>query len=274
MLKLLFSGIAIGIANIIPGVSGGTIAFILGIYDKLTEAIGNFILAPKSKKIEYLKFLLPLFFGVGIGILLFAKVIEILYLKFPEPTSFFFIGLILASLPIILKENKDKFSKSSITAFIFGAILVLIFLYFKKSSEILEVRTEFNLFYYIKLLLCGIVGAGAMIIPGISGSMLLLILGEYYNILSYVNKLKIIPLVFVGIGVIIGIVLFSKLIAYFFSNFKNITISFITGLIIASIKGIWPGVNSSNFFVNLFSLCLGCLVVYISEKITLKKNKI
>lgn len=145
---------------------------------------------------------------------------------------FLFIGLILASLPIVLKQNKGKFDKISIISLVLGIFLVLLLLQFKEPTTINGFRTEFSLSYYFKLFLCGIVGAGAMIIPGISGSMLLLILGEYYNILSFINGIKIMPLIFVGIGIILGIVLCSKLISYLFEHYRNGTIYFILGLIL------------------------------------------
>lgn len=271
MLKLIFSGIAIGIANIIPGVSGGTIAFVLGIYDKLTESIGNFFICSKDERKNYIKFLLPLFTGVGVGILLFARIIEILYKNYPQPTSFFFIGLILASMPVVLKHSKGKFNPWNLLSLAIGIAIVLFFLQFKEPSNINLVRTEFSTFYYFKLLLCGVVGAAAMIIPGISGSMLLLILGEYYNILSFINGLKIVPLIFVGIGIVLGIVLCSKLISYLFENYKNPTIYGILGLVLASILGIWPGFELSNGILNIVALISGFIVVYMSEKFGSKK---
>lgn len=271
MLKTVFHGIAIGIANIIPGVSGGTIAFILGIYDKLTNAIGDFFTCNKEERKEYLKFLVPLFSGVGVGILIFAKIIEILYKNYPQPTSFFFIGLIIASIPIILKENKGKINKNSIISLVTGILVVLLFLSFKEPQVTNELRTNFSLLYYLKLLLCGAFAAAAMIIPGISGSMLLLILGEYYNILSYINNLRIIPLLFIAVGIVIGIVLCSKLISYLFANFKNATIYGILGLILASIAGIWPGFDKGNELINILSVGFGITVVYFSEKFSVKK---
>ena len=138
---------------------------------------------------------------------------------------------------IVLKQNKGKLDKISIISLVVGIFLVLLLLQFKEPTTINGLRTEFSLSYYFKLFLCGIVGAGAMIIPGISGSMLLLILGEYYNILSFINGIKIMPLIFVGIGIILGIVLCSKLISYLFEHYRNGTIYFILGLILSSILG-------------------------------------
>lgn len=271
MLKTVFYGIAMGVANIIPGVSGGTIAFILGIYDKLTSSIGNFFTCTKKERKEYLKFLIPLFLGIGVGILIFAKIIEILYKIYPQPTSFFFIGLIIASIPIILKENKGKINKNSIISLAMGILVVLGFLMFREPESINQLRTNFNLLYYMKLFLCGAFAAAAMIIPGISGSMLLLILGEYYNILSFINGMKIIPLIFVALGILVGIILCSKLITYLFLNYKNATIYGILGLIIASIIGIWPGFDIANAIINILSAVFGITVVYFSEKFSVKK---
>lgn len=115
----ILKGIFIGGANVIPGVSGGTIAFILGIYDKLTEAIAEFFTATFEKKKEYLVFLIQIGIGVLLGIVLFAKIIGFMYERYKEPTSFFFIGLILASLPMILEENEGKVEKKEYSYFYF-----------------------------------------------------------------------------------------------------------------------------------------------------------
>ena len=110
MIQLFLKGIIIGIANIMPGVSGGTLAVIMGVYDKLTEAIGNFPTAPVKKKIEYIKFLLQIGSGAAIGIILFARVIEFCFTNYPRATAGGFSLLILPSIPYIIKgeDKKDK----------------------------------------------------------------------------------------------------------------------------------------------------------------------
>ena len=117
MIQLFLKGIIIGIANIMPGVSGGTLAVIMGVYDKLTEAIGNFPTAPVKKKIDYIKFLLQIGSGAAIGIILFARVIEFCFTNYPRATAGGFSLLILPSIPYIIKgeDKKDKKIRTPIT---------------------------------------------------------------------------------------------------------------------------------------------------------------
>ena len=128
MLKLFFKGIVIGVANIMPGVSGGTLAVILGVYDKLTEAIGNFLTVPLKKKIEYLKFLGIIGIGAGIGIGLFAKIIEFCFTNYPKSTAGFFSLLIIPSIPYIVK-GEDKSNGKNRLFFILGALFTLVFVF-------------------------------------------------------------------------------------------------------------------------------------------------
>lgn len=265
MIQLILKGIVIGIANIIPGVSGGTLAVVLGVYDKLTEAIGNFVIAPKAKKIEYLKFIVQIGIGAVIGIILFAKIIEFSVINYPKTTAGVFTLLILPSIPYIIK-GEDKKNIKNIVFFIIGAIFALLFVYadykLGTSSSNMEVDRVINSGYLLKLFLCGCVAAGAMIIPGISGSMLLLMLGEYYNILGFINRffqglvnpstyasmnnllvnLHIIPLASFGIGIIIGLVVIAKIINFLLQKYRSNTLFFITGIIIVSIAQIWMNI--------------------------------
>lgn len=261
-MKLFFKGIIIGIANIMPGVSGGTLAVILGVYDKLTEAIGNFPTAPTKKKLEYSKFLLQIGAGAAIGVILFARIIEFCFTNYPRLTAGGFSLLILPSIPYIIK-GEDKKSKKNIVAFILGAILTLIFVYadykFGKDGGSRELVTVVTTAYVIKLFACGGVAAGAMIIPGISGSLLLLMLGEYYNVLGFINKffsnlvnildyssigeiiknLYVVPLIAFGVGVVLGLVLIAKLINMLLARHRSVTLFFITGIVMVSVLQIW-----------------------------------
>ena len=262
MIQLFLKGIIIGIANIMPGVSGGTLAVIMGVYDKLTEAIGNFPTAPVKKKIEYIKFLLQIGSGAAIGIILFARVIEFCFTNYPRATAGGFSLLILPSIPYIIK-GEDKKDKKNIFFFCLGALLTLGFVYadykFGKDSGVKELVTVVTTSYALKLFACGGLAAGAMIIPGISGSLLLLMLGEYYNILGFINKffsnlinitssssiseiitnLYILPLTAFGLGVLIGLVLIAKLINMLLQKHRCVTLFFITGIIVVSILQIW-----------------------------------
>lgn len=278
MIKNIISGACIGIANIIPGVSGGTVALLLGVYEKLTEAIGQFLTASKSKKIEFIKFLSQIFIGAVIGLLAFAKIIGFLYSNYEEATSFFFLGLIVASLPLVLTHRENKsITNSGKLWFFFGVFIMISFSiiqYFYGSSSEVSTGYNLNLAYSIKLILAGALAGGAMVIPGISGSLLLVMIGEYYNILGFVNNRVILPILFVGIGAVIGIVGFAKIIDKLLKNNRDNTLYFIIGLIVASLIEIWPGftLTFTNGILNIITLSLGVFVVQLMKKLERKKS--
>lgn len=263
MFKLFFKGIIIGVANIMPGVSGGTLAVIMGVYDQLTEAIGNFLIVPFKKKVEYAKFLAQIGAGMAIGIILFAKIIEFCFTNYPRSTAGFFSILIIPSIPYIIK-GEDKKNGRNRMFFVLGAILTLIFVFldyrFGSSNGTAQLVKIVTLSYCIKLFICGALAAGAMIIPGISGSLLLLMIGEYYNILGFISgffdglvhitsygslgeiisNLYVVPLTVFASGVAIGLVLVAKLINMLLSSkHRSVTLFFIAGIIVVSVLQIW-----------------------------------
>lgn len=273
MIKNIISGAFIGIANIIPGVSGGTVALLLGIYEKLTESIGEFFTTSKDKKIESIKFLSQIFVGVIIGLLVFAKIIGFLYANYKEGTSFFFLGLIVASLPLVLthRENK-KINRHGKLWFLFGLLLMTAFTVFQSFYGNGDTSSGVYILtggYTIKLILAGTLAGGAMVIPGISGSLLLVMLGEYYNILGFVNNRMIIPVALVGIGIIIGIVGFARIIDKLLKSHRDNTLYFIIGLIVASLVEIWPGftLTLSNSITNIIIFSLGIYIVKLMKKL-------
>ncbi|MEI6857530.1 DUF368 domain-containing protein [Psychrilyobacter sp.] len=273
MIKNIISGAFIGIANIIPGVSGGTVALLLGIYEKLTESVGEFFTAPKEKKIESIKFLSQIFIGVIIGLLVFAKVIGFLYTNYREATSFFFLGLIVASLPLVLTHRDNKqINKYGKLWFLFGLLLMIgfsILQSFYGNSETSSSLYQLTGGYIIKLILAGTLAGGAMVIPGISGSLLLVMLGEYYNILGFVNNRMILPVALVGIGAIIGIVGFARIIDKLLKSHRDNTLYFIVGLIGASLVEIWPGftLTISSGLINIIIFSLGIYIVKLMKKL-------
>lgn len=238
MFKNFLKGIVIGVANVLPGVSGGTLAVVLNIYDKLTEAIGNFLTASMEKRIEYAKFLFQIGAGAAVGIIAFAGIISKMYTLYPRGTTIAFLILILPSIPVILKGEKF-FKKDNLLSFLMGVLCTGIFIYVTKifaGEEIVRTTTSiFTLSYGIKLFFCGVVAAGAMVIPGISGSLLLMIMGEYYNILGYIKSFDILPLSIFAIGTAIGIVLVSKGMNTLLNKYRSYTLNFIVGIIIVSL---------------------------------------
>ena len=245
-ISYIIKGMAIGVANAIPGVSGGTIAFVLGIYEKLTYSIS--ILPTALIKLQWkeikdsLKVLIPIALGAAVSIVLFLKLINYTFIHYPIPTRIFFVGLILGSFPFITK-TVEEFNIKVFAAFLLGAFIMAIFVYFDVNKPVgaATYSGNFSVLYGIKLFLCGIAAAVAMVIPGISGSLLLLILGEYENISYFIssffdtfNLQLLIPLIFLGFGVIIGIFTISKLVTILLQKYKSILFGFVLGIIIVS----------------------------------------
>ena len=284
-LSYFIKGMAIGIANAIPGVSGGTIAFVLGIYEKLTYSISTLPTALIKLKwkdiIESLKILIPTFFGAAVSIFLFLNIINYLFSNYPVPTKIFFVGLVLGSFPFVTK-TVEKYNFKVFLAFFLGAFIMAIFVYFDiNEPEINEAVGEtvsssnFSFVYGIKLFFCGIAAAIAMVIPGISGSLLLLILGEYENISYFVSNMtsnlnNIYPLIFLGIGILIGIFLISKLITILIQKYRSMLFGFVLGILIVSFLSLWPNITSLSIpmlAATVLSMCLGFLVAIVMEKI-------
>ena len=253
MILLFLKSIIIGVANIIPGVSGGTLAVMLNVYDPITEKIGNFFLVDRKTKLSYFWYLLIVLIGAGTGIFLFANIIKYSITNYPKITVTVFTLLILPSIPYIVK-GLDYKKKKNILAFCYGAALMIIFIilglkYGNKTTGAVTIQLIegacFTRGYLLKLFICGVIAAGAMIIPGISGSLLLMILGEYYNVVYLISFLReksfavLSPLVILAIGVGVGLVAFSKAINYLLKNHKEFTLFFIEGIITFSIIQMW-----------------------------------
>lgn len=275
-------GMAIGIANAIPGVSGGTIAFVLGIYEKLTYAISilpNALIKLKWDEIkESLKVLIPVALGAFISIVLFLKLINYTFTYYPIPTKIFFVGLILGSFPFITK-TVEEFNFKVFIAFFAGAFIMAVFVYFDINKPVGQTTHtgDFSIIYGMKLFLCGIAAAVAMVIPGISGSLLLLILGEYENISYFMSSFfdtfnfqLLIPLVFLGLGVVIGIFGISKLVTILLQKYKSTLFGFVLGIIIVSFLSLWPNITSMSLPMlvsTVLSMCVGFLAAIAMEKI-------
>lgn len=245
-LSLLIKGFVIGIAFIIPGVSGGTLAIYLGVYDKLLHAIGHVFKEFKQS----VRFLLPLFIGIGLSIVALAKLLGILIEWNSYITLMFFIGLIIGGVPSILKKvGKDKIKLSGVLSFVFAFSLVIILIVSEKISGTTGISTfQINFANFMLLVLLGMVASITMIVPGISGSAMLVTLGFYTaivtnvigNIFDFTNityhLFVIIPF---GLGALIGIILFSKVIEFFLHKYPKETYLAITGFVIASVIAIF-----------------------------------
>lgn len=262
-IRLFLKGSVIGIANVIPGVSGGTMAVVLGIYEYLIEAIGNFF-TNKAKRKEYFLFLLKVLCGTGTAILLFSWIMDYLLTNYPVYTYLFFIGLILGSIPSIYKTHSDmKLNFGSVLTFILGAGLILvIFFLAPEKTEAIEAGGEqaFHFRQALFLVFSGILSGGSMIMPGISGSFILVLLGQYHYIIRSVKNLDLVPLFFLGIGIAIGIWSFAKMIDFLLKRSPKETFYFILGLVVASLVPIFPGLPEG--WIEKFIALFICLVAF------------
>ena len=234
-------GMAMGAADVVPGVSGGTIAFISGIYEELLSSISNVNLGLfKTLKNEGLKkawkqlngnFLLSLFVGIFISILSLAKAIKYLLENEPILLWSFFFGLVLASIIYIAKQI-TKWSAGSIIVLIFGAFLA----YYITTLNPLVSEGASSLY----ILIAGAIAICAMILPGISGSFILVLLGAYKPVLEALDNKDIKTILVFMAGAIVGLLTFSKVLKWLFANYKNYTLAALTGFIIGSLNKIWP----------------------------------
>ena len=277
-LRVFFCGILMGIADAIPGISGGTVALLLGIYEELIGSISNFNINLfqnlKKKGIKYCwnkingNFLLSLISGVLLSLVSFVKIFSVLIQKYPLFIWSFFLGLILATLFVINRNIKKWNIVNFILIFIFAFLTILLSIINPSISE------NINLFY---ILICGIIASSAMILPGISGSLILVILGVYTLIINALNNLEYnIILVFL-IGCLIGIINFSKIIKWLFHNYRDYTFSIMLGLVIGSIYTVWPwrksftdDVTNEYIFISVIITIIGFAVIYSLEKISKK----
>lgn len=241
---LILKGAIIGIANIIPGVSGGTLAITMGLYERLIKAITTFFKDFKNN----IKFLFPIGIGAVIGLLLVSKLIAFSFDNYPVPTNIFFVSLILGGLPMLFKKVKGRELKDYNIFILLIVAAFLIGLTFINSNTNMVSFDNMNLLKYTKLFIVGIIGAATMVIPGISGSFVFMLLGYYRPILNIITNLTsfykmdfntiinqgLILLPF-GLGVTVGIVIIAKIIEYFLNKFETTTYYAIIGFVIGSV---------------------------------------
>ena len=266
MFKNIIKGMTIGIANIMPGVSGGTLAVSMGIYDKLIHCITHIL----SEFKESMKFLLPIFAGAGIALVALTFVIEALFQYYPIPTNLLFIGLIVGGLPpVVTKVKSHKLSFGHILAgLLFFALVVGMAMMGDNGNR--QVRLNLGIVPMIKLVLVGIIAAATMIIPGVSGSMVLLILGYYQPIIQQITAFctavitldmagilhGIAILLPFGIGVLIGILGIAKIIEIIFEKYPVYAYCAIIGLIAASPIAILVCSNFAGFSVSVLLISI------------------
>lgn len=267
-IKYFLSGLAFGIANVIPGVSGGTMLVVFGIYDKLTEAISGIKAIFKN-----ILFLISFGLGAGGGIVLFAFAITSLFELFGLQTNMFFIGLILGSVPLIVKTGTEdsKLKPLCVLPFLlaFAAVIALAVL---ERMELINVAPDvvdgFEPLSMIKIFLCAIIAAVTMIIPGVSGSFVMMLLGVYETVVGSITSLNLYVLVPFALGAVVGIIGGAKLISVLIKGHKLMVYSAIMGLVVGSVYAIIP----ENFGFTLETGCgFACLLFGVLAAVLIDK---
>ena len=252
-------GIAIGAGAVLPGISSGVLLVVFGMYDKLINSILDFFSNWKKNLI----FLFPIIFGCFIGIIVFGNILLYFYNLFPVQTQFCFIGLILGSLPLLFKQanNKKGFRLHYILYLFLCFFLTFILILIEKNfSPDINVYNSNN-FSFIFLIFSGFLMSAGIIIPGVSSTVILMLLGIYQTYLGAISIINIHILFPMGIGIIIGSYIFMKIIKYLLDKYYSQTFYGIIGFVISSILVIFPGFKIDlTYFISLL-LFFSCFLV-------------
>mgnify|MGYP003295092173 FL=1 len=290
-----FKGLGVGSANVIPGVSGGTIALITGIFERLINALKSCNLTAiklfftgKFKEFAQhidLWFLVSVGSGVLVAILSIARLFEFLFAEYPIYLWSFFFGMILVSIYYV-GITIEKFNWKVLGSFIIGTAIALLIAFGTPAKE------NSNFIY---LMICGAVATCSMILPGLSGSFVLVLMGNYQLIMiDAVNDLNLQILLPVVIGGVVGLLAFSHLLSWIFKNYRDITIAILTGFILGSMPIIWPWKNdvityfgseakvtgyeyylpelNLDFSIALVIMLIGAALIVLTEKMAKKGN--
>lgn len=243
-LRLYFTGFAMGSADIVPGVSGGTIAFVSGIYETLLAAIKSFNLTALRLGIG-LKFRelfqhVPFGFLIALGLGILSAIVALSgllggALENPEQSPFvfiFFAGLVLASILAI--GLKTRWNAVALGMLVIGAVGAFILVGLRPPTQ--EPSHELPV-----LFVSGMIAITAMILPGISGSFMLLLMGQYFYILNAVRERDVVPIVALGLGCVVGIVIFSRILSWLLKRYYNPTVALLVGFMIGSLRKLWEG---------------------------------
>ena len=280
-LILFFKGVFMGIADAMPGISGGTIALLVGIYEELVNTISRLNLHIISefkirdfnsfwKKING-NFLITLILGISISLISFVKVSASLLENYPLFVWSFFLGLIFATIYVIFK----LINKWYLTNFIILFFCIFFSVYI--SSFTVDVTNEISLLY---IFMSGIIASSAMILPGISGSLVLVILGVYTYMIKSLDNLELVVIFTFIFGSLIGLLSFSKILKYLFKNYRDLTYTMMLGLVIGSIEKAWPWnkefaveISNLNMFFSISLVIFGLVIVLLVERLKKQNDK-
>ncbi len=274
-IRLICVGMILGVANVIPGVSGGTMAVVFNIYDRLLSVITLNV----KKIVSEWKFILPLVLGLGLGIILFSKAITFLFENYPVQTNWFFIGIILGSIPMILKRmlvaGKNGFQGAEkkavpVSAIVCGVValaVMAVMTYANVAESGSPIQTELTPGLAAKLFIGLACATIAMIIPGISGSFLMLVVGIYSTVIAAISDMNIPLLVPAVIGGVVGLLGGAKLVRFLMARVPAQTYGAILGLVLGSILVIFPGFGGfSTVATSLLAATVGFVVSFFAGR--------
>jgi len=266
-LAIILKGFIIGSSMSVPGVSGGTMAILLGIYDKLIGSISNFLKDIKGNIIYLMKFCI----GAGIGIGSLAFVIKWLLDKFPLPVSFFFLGAVIGGIPALYKKTKESKLKISSGIYFLIGLAIVISIGFIPAGNF-DISSGSGLAHYVMLLITGIIIALALVLPGISTSHMLLVLGMYDAMILAITEFDIVYIGILGISTVIGIFLITKPIEWTMNKFPHQTYCMIIGFVLGSTSEIFrdkilPAIpRDVDFLWIVFSVLISIITFWLGYK--------
>jgi len=288
-LFFVLAGVLFGLANVIPGVSGGTMAVVFGVYERLIGVLSD----PLRNIRKEWKFLCAFGLGLVIGILAFGKAMNWLLAHYPAQSAMFFVGVILGSLPMLFrsafipgrKGSPVKITAGTLLAFLigFGVMIPMIAAgntgEAKAAAKAGAVLGSINAGQVLLMLVFGVIASATMIIPGISGSFVMLLLGVYGKIIAAVAALTssqigsaVILLLPFGIGVVLGLVFCSKLIKYLLKRYPTVTYAVILGFVIGSIGCIFPGFKNIDL-LGIVAMIAGVIVLWACDRLSPEGEK-
>ncbi|MED4130231.1 MULTISPECIES: DUF368 domain-containing protein [Shouchella] len=245
-----FRGFAMGVTETVPGVSASTIAMLMGIYEQLLGSLSDIT---KGNIKRALGFLIPLGIGMVFALLIAAKFIKYLLAEHPIPTMFLFVGLVVGILPFLWRSAHAETNKR-FKSYHYGFILVSFTLMALTSligEPVETVITDFNAGTYIYLFFSGVLASMALVLPGISGALVLMVLGAYYTAISALDSLHLPVIAAIGLGVVFGVLFTSRVIRYFLKTYTQATYSIMLGLVAGSILVIMPSSLPDSFLYGL-----------------------
>lgn len=263
-IRNLANGIVIGIAEIIPGVSGGTLAVLLNIYDQLIGSISHL----KKEFKKSIQFLVPVVLGMGVGIFAFSHLIKFLLANYPMAVNFLFIGLIIGIVPMLFNRSTSGGIKpvSVVCCLITLAIMAVLAVVSARQGESSQVVTSLDFPGMLKYAGVGMLAAVCMILPGISGSMMMVIFGTYDSVVNAVSSLNILFLLPVGVGIVLGLLFGAKAVDICLHKWPQATYAAILGLVIGSLASVYMksgfAFGTAQSWVAILLLIVGAVVSY------------